>query len=961
MKKMMMKENDRLHGFTVTRIREVKETGGRLVEMTHDATGAGLVWVDNGAENKLFSVGFKTLPEDSTGVFHILEHSVLCGSDKFPVKEPFVELLKTSMNTFLNAMTYPDKTLYPVSSRIKQDYLNLAEVYLDAVFRPAILTNPNIFYQEGWHIDTTEGEPAYKGVVFNEMKGAMSDVDQIAERTMGSMLFPDNCYGFNSGGDPDTIIDLTYDKFIETYKRFYHPSNAYFYLDGDIPVEETLTMIESYLGDFTRSDNLPEFTDQSPVVSRKSLGFDAAGDDDKSMVACGRIIGSWEDRDEMLALSVVLEQLADTNESPVKRAVLSSGLAEDFEIYVSDGIYQPYLMMIFRGVEDAERDADELIRIACDAVNKAAAEGISHRDIEASINQIDFRFREYPEPQGLYRANAVFASWLYGGDPALHLQTNEAVSNLRAMADTGKYEELAAQMIGDKDAFSVLCLTPDTGLGKAEAEAESAFVKATVDNMDADQRAALEDLNSKLLTWQQTPDRDEDVAKIPVLELSDIKAEPEMVPTEVITSNDVDVLFHPIQTHGIVYINVYFPLTGLTLEDLPAAALITEFFKDLPTEDYDVLSLINEIRMHAGSMTFGLDILAADDDRECCTPCIRARVSVLEDKVRYAELLLAEILTRTKFDDKALMRELITQIDEEVKRAAVSSGHRLALMEARSHWSARDAAAEAVNGHSFMKYMHRMNGASDSRLTDFAEFAKDTIKTYITRQNAKISVTSTAFADVSAFIDMLPEGRPAPEKAHYESKLPRKLGIQVPSAVSFSAISYDMADGGYKMNGSMAVAANIISLAHLWNEIRVQGGAYGAAMSSGRTGSLFCYTYRDPNPARSQGKFATIPGFLSEFTSVEGIDIDGYIISAISNTEPLLSPAAKGREADDFEFSGYSYEDRRRIRGEMLSATPQSLASQIEALNKMADNSSICVVGPLAALEACEDLEIVEM
>ena len=287
----MLKAGDKLYGFTVTRIRDIDELEGRLVEMSHDKTGAGLVWADNGEENKLFSVGFKTLPEDSTGVFHILEHSVLCGSAKYPVKEPFVELLKTSMNTFLNAMTYQDKTVYPVSSRMEQDYLNLMGVYLDAVFAPDILTNPDIFFQEGWHIDTDRDTPYYKGVVFNEMKGAMSDVDQVSERTMLSLLFPDNCYGYNSGGDPEIIPELTYEKFIETYKRYYHPSNAYFYLDGDIPLEKTLEMIDGYIGKCDRLENVPEIKMQEPVISEKVCVYDAEPGS-KALVVYGRILGT---------------------------------------------------------------------------------------------------------------------------------------------------------------------------------------------------------------------------------------------------------------------------------------------------------------------------------------------------------------------------------------------------------------------------------------------------------------------------------------------------------------------------------------------------------------------------------------------------------------------------------------------------------------------------------------------
>ena len=956
-----MKEQDRLHGFTVTRIRDIAEIEGSLVEMTHDKTGARLVWADNGEENKLFSVGFRTLPEDSTGVFHILEHSVLCGSDKFPVKEPFVELLKTSMNTFLNAMTYSDKTLYPVSSRIKQDYLNLMEVYLDAVFRPAILTDPNIFYQEGWHIDTTAEAPAYKGVVFNEMKGAMSDVDQLAERTMGKILFPDSCYGYNSGGDPDAIVDLTYDKFIETYRKFYHPSNSYFYLDGDIPLDETLEMIDSYLAEHDRLDDLPEIGMQQPVTARRSMPFDAGEGEDKGVVACGRIIGSWEHRDEMLAMSVVLEQLADSNESPLKRAILSTGLAEDMEVYVSDGIAQPYLMMIFRGVADAEADADRLLDAACDAVNKAVSEGLPAKDIEASINQLDFRFRQYPEPQGLYRANAAFSSWLYGGDPALYLTTGEAISNLREMAAKDGFAGIAKELLGDRDAYSVLTLVPDAGYGEKEAKAEADYVAATVDAMDEAEREALEKLNSDLLAWQQTPDSDEDIAKIPRLALSDIDPMPELFPTEMKKAGEGEVLFHRIASNGIVYINAYFPVTGLTLDELPAAALITEFYKDLPTEDHDVLALQNELRMHVGSMSFGLDILASDDDTKECTPCIRARAAVLEDKLGKAEELMTEILTRTKFEDRALMRELIKQIDEEGKRAAVSSGHRLALYEARSHWSARDAAAEAVNGYSFLQYMHKMSEASDEELDAFASFAKNAIAKCVNRDNLILSETASEYSDLEGLVSMLPEGEDQPLKTHYEADLPKNMGIQIPAAVSFSVLACDMTSAGLKMNGSMSVAANIIGLAHLWNAIRVQGGAYGASMSAGRTGNLFCYTYRDPSPSRSIGILKGLTDFIEEFASAEDADIDGFIISTISSTEPLLSPAAKGRAADDFTLSGFTDDDRIRFRKEMLGTKPADLLAQKEALRLMAESGCTCVVGPKTALADCEGLEIFDL
>lgn len=956
-----MKVNDKLYGFTVTSIRAIEEFEGELVEMTHDRTGAGLVWAKCDEENKLFSVGFRTLPEDNTGVFHILEHSVLCGSDKFPVREPFVELLKTSMNTFLNAMTYSDKTLYPVSSRMEQDYLNLMEVYLDAVFRPNILSNPNIFYQEGWHIDTTGDEPVYKGVVFNEMKGAMSDVDQIAERTLGKLLFPDTCYGFNSGGDPDAIPDLTYDDFIARYKRFYHPSNAYFYLDGDIPLEKTLAMIDSYLEDYDRLEDIPEIVMQTPVTGKTTCRYEVSDDEGKAVVVYGRIAGTWEDRDKLLLLGVLTEQLADSNESPLKRAVLSSGLAEDMEVYVSDGIAQPYLMMLFRGVDPDTADDDRLLDIVREAAERMIAEGIPQRDLEASINQLDFRFRQYPEPQGLYRANAVFGSWLYGGDPSLNLRTNEAISNARRMVSEGGAEKLAVEYFADTDSFSRLILLPSTELGRENAEAEAARISSEVAAMGEDGLEELEKLNRELLEWQETSDSEEALATIPQLALKDINPIPQLIGTEVCEKEGVTLLYHDIHTSGIVYINAYFPVTDLSLDELPAAALLTEFYKDLPTENYSVTELQNEIRMYVGGMSFGIDIQARDDSKKTCTPVLRAAAAVLKENLAHAEDLMIEILTRTRFDDLSLMKELVTQIDEEGKRYAVSSGHRLAIYAARAGYSSRDAAAEAVNGYTFIQYMHKMSENFDDEIGGFTGFARKLIDRTVVREGACITVTASENVSLDRLIGMLGEGSGRPETASFTTSLPERLGIQVPASVSHSVQAYDLSLEGKRAAGSISVASNILSLAYLWNEIRVKGGSYGASVSAGRTGGLMCYSYRDPSPARSLGIYKTMADFLDSFDGASAGDLDGFIISTIASTEPLISPSSRGRAADDFWLSGFTDEDRIRVRREILETTVADLISWKNSFAALAETGRVCVIGPKAALDTCPDLDIVQI
>ena len=968
-----LKINDMIHGFTVTGIRDVEEFEGQLIEMKHVKTGAGLVWAKCDEENKLFSVGFRTLPEDNTGVFHILEHSVLCGSEKFPVKEPFVELIKTSMNTFLNAMTYSDKTLYPVSSRMEQDYLNLTEVYLDAVFRPCILSNPNNFYQEGWHIDLSQDTPVYKGVVFNEMKGAMSDVDQVAERTLLKLLFPETCYGFNSGGDPESIPDLTYEEFISRYRRYYHPSNAYFYLDGDIPLEKTLAMIDSYLDSYDQPGDVPEIEMQIPVKREASCRYEVSGEDGKAMIVFGRIAGTWEDRDKLLALSVLNEQLADSNESPLKRAVLSSGLAEDLELYISDGIAQPYLMIVFRGVdpsvlgvsgeyeEQVRLAGNRLLQIVREVAEKTLSEGIPARDLEASVNQLDFRFRQYPEPQGLYRANAVFSSWLYGGDPALYLKSNEAVANLRQQISEGVMDDLLREFLLDTGSLTRLTMLPDPSLGEEKAAAEAERVTGIVDSMTDEQKNALADLNSSLSAWQETPDSEEALATIPQLDIKDINKEPELIGTEVREVNGVTVLYHPVTTNGIVYINAYFPLTDLSFEELPAAALVSEFYKDLPTENFSVTELQNEIRMYVGSMSFGIDINAVDGENSQCTPCLRGRAAVLKENLSHAEDLLIEIMTRTRFDDVSLMKELITQIDEEGKRYAVSSGHRIAVYASRSHYSALDAAAEAINGYTFLQYMHVMNSGSDEKILGFAEFAKDLIRRTLVKNGAFISVTSSEEADVSRLIGMLPDGYKRPDSASYTSPLPVKLGMQVPASVAHSVVAYDLSQTGTPVHGSMSVAANILSFAYLWNEVRVKGGAYGASVNASRTGSYFCYSFRDPSPARSLGIYAGAADFLEAFAGNGDVDLSGFIISTIAQTEPLVSPASKGRSADDFWFSGFSDEDRIRIRKEILETTAEDLLGWKEPFRDLASSGSVCVIGPKSSIDDCDGLETVNV
>lgn len=959
---MDLASDAKLHGFTVTRIREEKELNGRLVEMVHDKTGAGLCWVDNKELNKTFSVTFKTLPEDSTGVFHILEHSVLCGSDKYPVKEPFVDLLKSSMNTFLNAMTFPDKTMYPVSSRNKRDFLNLTSVYLDAVFAPALRHDPNIFRQEGIHTEFDEnGQPLYKGVVFNEMKGAMSALNDRIEYGFEDLLFPDNCYRFNSGGDPAVIPDLTYDQYVATYNSFYHPSNARFCLDGDIPVDETLEMINSYLDKYEKSPTEHEIVMQTPV-SREGNGYYeiAEGEDNgkKTVLVLGKIIGSWNERDKILAAQVLCDVLADTNESTLKRAVLSSGLAEDFEMEILDGIAQPYLMMTARNISDS--DSGKIRDLINKTVKEIISEGLDKKSLTASINRLAYSSKQLSEPQGVYRAMYIHCSWLYGGDPMMYLLYDNAISGLRKMSEGRGFEELLQDMLANDNELSALHMLASVSLGDELRDTEEKRLQSEVSVLSTEQKDEILKQLDSLNKWQTEPDTPEAVAKLPTLPLSEVSKLPEITKTRIKTGKGATILYHPVASHGIVYLSLYFPLTDLNLDELTKASVLPSLYGELPTRNYSTLELQQQIKTYIGSISFKLNVIGKADDKESCTPCLEVTAGILKENLAQGKALIAEILLNTEFDHPDKIREVVTQTDESVRQSAMSNGHTLGVSAVAAHYTAKDAVLEAVSGYSSLNYLHRFSKNFDELIGDFIALTKHIRSSALIRTGLFVSLTNTEEIDISDLIDLFPEGTALPEKAMYKTSLPLNMGIIIPSQVAYAVKGYHLSECDGKISGSIKVIDNILSLCYLWNAVRVQGGAYGAGMRVALGGRMFCYSYRDPSPARSLGIYDTMSDFIKDFCDGDE-DLEKLIISAIGNSEPLRTPAGQGAAADDFWFTGITDDEQIRIRGEMLSTDRTGLLAQCGILDKLAENGAVCVVGHEGALKECGELELFEL
>ena len=955
---MKLEVGTKLHGFTVDRVRRVDELNASLVEMSHDKTGAALCWMDNGEDNKLFCIGFKTLPEDSTGVFHILEHSVLCGSEKYPVREPFVELLKSSMNTFLNAMTFSDKTLYPVSSRNEKDFLNLTAVYLDAVFAPALLTNPSILHQEGWHTEMNDGVPSYKGVVFNEMKGAMSDADSIIDEKMGELLFPDNCYRFNSGGDPAVIPDLTYEQFVETYQRFYHPSNSRIFLDGNVPLDETLSMIDSYLSRYERSNETHDIPMQQPVSAEAVCYYEIAEGEDstnKVILNAGKIIGTWEDKNKMMAAEVLCDVLADSNESPLKRAILSAGLGEDMRMMVLDHAAQHRLIWQVRNTsEDKIETIRQTIR---ETVGELVQNGIDRGALEASINRYAFHIRQEREPQGLLHAISSLNSWLYGGDPLLYLVHDESIAYLRALMENNGYEELLSELMFDETGLCVLKAVPSITYGSELRKAENDRLAVELAARTDEDNAALEELNRKLLAWQQTPDSAEQLATLPVLPLSEVSEDPETVDTEEICVAGVTVLRHKIPSKGIAYLSLYFNLSDCTLEELTALSMLPELFGNLPTERYSVSELQREIKTHIGGLRFRTGVVAKEGETAVCTPCLSAHMSLLEDNWDKAVELLCEIMMRTNFNDHTRIREIIMQSNEMGKQMGIMAGHALGIAAVQSHYAAHSAVAEAQTGYTRIQWLHSMAKEFDEKIDGLVELFERVQSQSVCRARLTASVTTTKSMDLSGLLAALPEGVSVAKTASYTTELPKRMGIRIPAQAAFAEVGYHM---GKKAEGSLQIADNILSLSYLWNEVRVQGGAYGVGMRTGRSGALACYSYRDPSPARSLEVYAGSADFLRAYCAGDE-DLDKFIISAIANTEPLRAPGERGMAADDRWFAGITDESRKTHRREMLTTTREDLLKWCSVLEEMSRDGAVCVVAHEEALKQCKGLEICDL
>lgn len=952
-----MQIQDLLHGFRVTKRRELPEISAVMWEMEYEKNGAELIFLDRADDNKTFAITFKTVPEDDTGVFHIIEHSVLCGSDKFPVKEPFVELLKGSMQTFLNAMTFPDKTVYPVSSQNNKDFLNLINVYMDAVLHPAILKNPMIFRQEGWHPELSEkdGELTYQGVVLNEMKGAYSSVDEIIDEEMTRLLFPDNCYGKDSGGEPSAITTLTYERFLYFHKKYYHPSNARIFLDGSVDLAAVLPLLDSFLSAYERAEIDASIAEQAPVSPAPVKKYyeispeeDPAG---KVRVALGFGSYRYDEREKQIALSVLLDLLCGSNEAPLKKALLSEGLCEDVILHPVDGIYRSSLILELRNTEEDKIPA-LLSTFRC--VISEMAEGLDRAHLTASLNNLEFRLRERDfgtTPRGLVYAISMLETWLYGGDPAQNLLFDDAMAFLRREADNGYFEGLLRETFLKNPHHATLILLPSATLGAERAAKEKARMAECKRALGEDGIGEVLQMNRELKAWQSTPDTSEALAAIPALSLSDISPLPERIPTEKGSINGVPLLFHDIATDGILYLDLFFNVNDLSREELSYLPLIASCLGNLATEHYSPLALQDALKTDLGAVSATAVAYELAKDHKSTKLFFRLGVSALQSRRERIAPLISEMFYHTRYDDPNAIRRILRQMKLAAEDAFLSSGHAAGIARVEAQLTASGAASELLSGYEGYRFLKETDKTFDADFCRISSDIEDICKKIFTKERLTIGYAGKRGAapleDITA--SLRSDGVAPSETVAFPLLQNRSEGISVPAQISY-------AQGGALLPmpfcGQMQVAAQILSLEYLWNGIRVQGGAYGAGCGIRKSGLLFYYSYRDPNPSRSIDYYRKSAAFLREFAKGSP-DLTKFIIGTVAARNSLLSPSLKGLVASAEHIKGITYEEKVRTRRELLSANAEDLLRIADAIEAACDALHLCVIGSDDAIGTC--------
>ncbi|MDO4296171.1 MAG: insulinase family protein [bacterium] len=958
-----------VEGYQILSQKVIKEINSNGVLLEHQKTGAKIFVLMNDDHNKVFSIGFRTPPKDSTGVAHILEHSVLCGSKKFPVKDPFVELVKGSLNTFLNAMTYPDKTMYPIASCNDKDFKNLMDVYLDAVFHPNSLTEKKIFQQEGWHYELFEedGPLTLNGVVYNEMKGAFSSPESVLDRVTSQVLFPDTCYGYESGGDPECIPDLTYEDYLKFYHSYYHPSNSYIYLYGNMNMEETLRWIdEQYLSEFERAEIDSEIQEQQPFVAPVESHYqysimEEEEEENADYLSVNTVIGSRLSQTLSMAFQILEYTLLDATGAPLREALVKAGIGSDILGGFESGTLQPYFSVTAKGADATRKD--EFLHIIKETLQKLADEGINKKSLLAGINYYEFRCREADygsAPKGLMYGLQCMGTWLYGDDPMQALEYQAVFDELKAAVDEGYFEELIRKYLLNNPYEAVLVVTPKKNLtAKKDAElAEKlAAYKATLTKEQIRQLIAE---TKELKEYQETPSPQEDLAKIPMLKREEIEPKTDKIYFEEKQVQGCKVIHHDLFTSGIAYLHALFLTDRVPQEDLPYVGLLGDVLGGVDTEHYSYGDLASEIDLNSGGMGVSVNTYVNLRERGAFTGVFDAKIRVLYDKMDFGMDILREVLLHSNLAQKDRLREILAEVKSQMQMKFSSSGHSVAVLRANSYFSASSRFTDLIKGLDYYYFVDSALKNFDTKSDELIQGLTRTAKKLFTRENLLLSCTADeeGFAKFCEQLPILTEELPKTKGEIYPfvfSAKNQNEGFKTASQVNYVARCGSFAESGCAYTGAMEILKVILSYDYLWIRLRVKGGAYGCMSSFGMSGAGYFVSYRDPNVRETNQVYEEVLSYLEQF-DIDERDMTKYVIGAISNLDTPLSPSAKGIKGLNAYFTGVTEEMLQKERDEVLTATVEDIRALAKPIRAILETGSICAVGNAQKIEEAAEL-----
>ena len=951
-----------VNGYQILVKQELKELDAQGYLLEHERTKAKIVAIETEDDNKVFSIGFRTPPKDSTGVAHIVEHTVLCGSRQFPVKDPFIELAKGSLNTFLNAMTYPDKTVYPVASCNEKDFQNLMHVYLDAVFYPNIYNEEKIFKQEGWHyeLEQEEGPLKYNGVVFNEMKGVFSSPEQLLERKIQQSLFPNTTYGYESGGDPVDIPNLSYREYLDFHKKYYHPSNSYIYLYGDMDMAEKLEwMDKNYLSSFEYLEVDSEIKKQKcfdrPAEMKAFYSLaEGESEEDKTYFSYNVVAGNSLDRELYIAFQVLNYVLVQGVGAPVKQALLDAGIGSEIISFFEESIRQPVFSIIAKNV--APEKKDKFVQVIRETLAELVEQGINRDSLNAGLNSLEFRYREADfgsYPKGLMYGLQIFDSWLYDADkPFIHIQANDTFGKLREKVDSGYFESLIQTWLLDNNHRSIVTVEPQAGLTARMDEEEAKRLNNHLKTLSPEQRRALVEETKELKRYQEEPSPKEDLEKIPLLAREDIGKKALGFSNQKKRVKGCEVILHDYFTNGINYINILFDMKPWLKEYAPYISLLMAALGSVDTDLHDKLSFSNEILQNAGDVSFDPKILKSRVKKGEYDARFSFETKVFTDKTAKVLELFYEAVSCSHWEDEKRLKEIIGEQKSSLQMRLISAGHSTAVSRGMAYMSEAAVYDEQFSGISYYRFLKELDENFDRYKDNLVQVLKMLVRSIFVRDNILVGITC-AGEDYPVFekaleqlLEQLPaqaEGEPVKPALTCET-IPENEGFRTAGQVQYVARTGDYGKKGIAYSGVYKVVKSLLSYEYLWNEVRVKGGAYGVMCGFSDVGEGYFVSYRDPKLAETNDVYKGVPAYLQKFAADER-DMTKYIIGTISSVDTPLTPRTKGARSMAAYIMGITEKDVQKERDEILSVSVEDIRKSADMVDAILSDGKICVLG----------------